>query len=323
MRIPILALTLLLGAAPLSAQDVPVDVPQNMDNPQGDPGAGQGELNQGEPNQGDQPQSRAANVAELRDMGMHGVDVEVQQDPLRIAPGEHGHLVLIVRLPEGRSVEKGGQVLMQSKQGPLQLGAPQWDPPDKGKNVYSGVIVIKIPLVIDAKASYGKPLFQGRLRLRGDFQGMPQPGAAPEIAADGGQADPAAPPSDQRPGLDPNRAELSFRRLVDIGPPMPKASRSQAKKKVGGSAVRAGKGPTGSSGDSAGGPSAAGGPADVVPRVGAAHKRAGSDALPESQGTEGTPELAEDAESGFPWWILSVALGLLAVLVFVAQSKKA
>ncbi len=302
----------LLTAGLLPAQAGTPDALRDMDNPV--------EMESGQDREGD-PARKPSSMEDLQAMGLHGIGVEVRQDPIRIAPGENGTLVLLVHLPQGRTVEKGGQVVMKQSQGPLKLGTPIWDPPLKGKSAYSDVIVIKIALSIDAKARFGKPMFQGSVRLRGDFGAAAGPGA--EIVADGGISDPLEIPPGQRPGLDPGRAEIRFQSLVHIGPPMPKATRGQNKKAAARKSATPGtQGGPGKAASAGGNPRAIG-PADAVPGAGTARTGSREDPRPATSSGEEAPDLADEGGKGFPWWILSVALGVLALLSFAVQSKKA
>jgi len=259
---------------------------------------------------------------DIHRVSSHGMSVQVLQDPIRIAPGEQGHLVLLVRLPGGRTIEKGGQVVIQAKQGPLNLGNAIWDPPAKGKNVYTDVLVIKVPMSVDGKAKYGKHPFSGSLRIRGDFHQMS--GEAAGIAtADGREADVAAQVPGQAIGGDPNRAEIPFQRAVNVGPPMPKASKGH--RKAGGSKAGVIAGTKGDAGQdpAAGGAQAGKGPDDVVPGSGTAHRMTSESDESQAGLPEEAPELADEDKGGIPWWMLSLGLVVLAGLSFMIQAKKA
>lgn len=322
MRLATSTLTLLLcfglpGASLLHAQEVTVDMPQGQevpDNPDGaQPPAG------GDDATGHPPGSQPA--GDVHGISTHGLIVQVLQDPIRIAPGEQGHLVLLMRLPKGKTVEKGGQLMMQHKQGPLNLGNPIWDPPAKGKNHYDDVLVIKVPLSLDGKAKYGKHPFQGSLRLRGDFFTMGEQSA--EVSADGGMPDPAAPRQASPQVPDPGRAEVPFQYAVHVGPPMPKASKGQGKAAA--SNPRVGSGSTVDPDQGSAKAVGSAGPADVVPIPGAgpAHRVTRESGNPSSGALpEDAPQLAEEDQGGIPWWMLSLALVVLAALSFVVQARK-
>ena len=320
MRLVSSTLTLLLAfglpsLTSLTAQASGDEVPQGQKNPD----TPDGTVPEAGGDVATPPSSRNPS-ATARMTNAHGMTVQVLQDPIRIAPGEHGHLVLLVRIPRGRTVEKGGQVVLAAKQGPLNLGAPAWDPPAKGKVDYRDVLVIKVPLSIDGNAKYGKHPIQGSLRLRGDFHADNGPVA--EAVADGSQADPASPPGEAVLG-DPNRAEIPFQSPVHVGPPMPKPSRSHRKKADPVAGTRSGA--AGGSGDptsGASGSKGSAGPSDIVPAPGTAQRGGSEEAPLPVVGTEEAPDLADQDGSGIPWWMLSVALVVLAGLSFVLQARK-
>ena len=66
----------------------------------------------GRPPQEPQPskdgaETKPASLEDLHARGMHGFHIDVMQDPIRIAPGESGNLVLVVEVDHPRLVGEG------------------------------------------------------------------------------------------------------------------------------------------------------------------------------------------------------------------------
>lgn len=142
--------------------------------------------------------------------------VQVLQNPMRIAPGESGLLLLHVQAPpDGSSkIGAGGSANFEKDQGPIALGVARFDPPPAGSKTYKNLLV-RIPITIDAKAKHGTYDVIGTLRLPGLFSApRVEPGSAP---------DPSRAGADAAGSTDPNLVPWNGRILC--GPPLPKAKR--------------------------------------------------------------------------------------------------
>lgn len=163
------------------------------------------------------PEEGRRRLEEMR-ASMPPLFVEVLQDPMRIAPGENGLLLLRVQAPpDGQSkIGIGGSATFDKRQGMLSLGPAKFDPPPAGAKQYKSLLV-RIPITVDAKAKYGRLSVKGKLRLPGSFNAPAVPrvsGDAP-VNADGG-----APPPVAEGGEDPNLIEWAG--TIICGRPVPK-----------------------------------------------------------------------------------------------------
>lgn len=97
--------------------------------------------------------------------------ITVLQDPVRIAPGESGKLILNVQLPPNPAVyvnAAGARAKHETEQGMLELGAARFDAAPKGGR-YGRSFLVQIPVRVSPKASYGKLDVAGSLSLLGKF----------------------------------------------------------------------------------------------------------------------------------------------------------
>lgn len=256
---------------------------------------------------------------------MEGIffDIRVQQDPMRIAPGERGNLLLIVTISAGDEVDPTGSLEFAAVQGPFSLAAGRWDSPPAGKRRHTDTFLIRLPLQVAGGTAYGKYPVSGEVKLTGKFGsgGLALLGNV-NIVDDTGMQIPELPVGLRRsiqPARQIRKATGRFSYQVDVGAPMPRASLPQARgAKVEASTAR-GKGR--SSGDGTG-----------VPGHGAqASAVDGEILLPDAPERGGGADLAQGHEAqapgeelfgGIPSWVISLGLVAMAGLLFFMQKKR-
>lgn len=94
--------------------------------------------------------------------------VQLMQDPIRIAPGETGTILLSVQIaPSNRaaSVDQGGRAVFEATQGNLALGSARFDPPAGGAKKYTRGMLVRIPVTVGASSKHGKYPVAGSLEL--------------------------------------------------------------------------------------------------------------------------------------------------------------
>ncbi|MCB9881656.1 MAG: hypothetical protein H6832_00635 [Planctomycetes bacterium] len=156
--------------------------------------------------------------------------VRVMQDPVRIAPGENGLLLLHVQVPQDGStrVLPGGTSEHSPKQGDLALGPASFDPPPRGVASLRSFLV-RIPISVAGSAKYGDHNVSGLLKLRGVFDAPtraagddnPQAGDEGREAgiADGSvsAASPISPPTTPS-----NSSDVPWSGRITVGAPVPR-----------------------------------------------------------------------------------------------------
>ena len=142
----------------------------------GDPGKVQGSGTEEEKillgpqhGEGDDPEKGITDGIDIAAVYESSFNVQLMQDPVRIGPGETGTLLLYVTPNRGTSIDAGGSVKMNRKQGSLNFGAPAFDPPKNGKARHSDSYFIRIPVTVAPGTKYGSHQISAALRLRGHF----------------------------------------------------------------------------------------------------------------------------------------------------------
>jgi hypothetical protein len=116
--------------------------------------------------------------------------IRIEQDPVRIAPGETGVLLVLVGMPRGTRIDGPGLVTLDTPPVPVTFGAPVWDPPAQGAKAYTDTIVIRVPVSVGAATPHQRYTITGKLKARGAF--AREPVMSQEVTADAATVEAAA-----------------------------------------------------------------------------------------------------------------------------------
>ncbi|MAE77229.1 MAG: hypothetical protein CMJ85_10220 [Planctomycetes bacterium] len=242
------------------------------------------------------------------------IHVEVQHDPMRIAPGQTGTLLLLVNWPKGQAVANPNGRVVMTQQPETSYGAARWSAPGKSKH-YDDRFLVQMPVTIAGNTKHGSLAITGNLHLTGSF-GAGSQGQVTD--GDGGlppnaSADPAT-GSAQRTGS-VNRVTVPFSGKIRVGPPMPKP----------GVRKRAGTKPTGV-GDA--GTQASRNDASKTQQQGTRPRQLGDAKSTTTEGpldVDGDPADAggDEAEAADWWMYLAGGGGLIALLFLLFRRRPA
>lgn len=230
------------------------------------------------------------------------VAIRVEQDPMRIAPGETGTLLLYLMPSRTARIAPSGVVKLDPKEGPLRFGPARWDPPKRGA-FYDHNFLIHVPVSVAAGAAFGKYEVSGTVSVSGSFR----------VAA--GAGDPVA----KAPATGPELA--SFLGKITVGPAIPRPGVRKPARAA--AAPAPGTQPTASPADSLGDPAAAdtNPPAAIRQPV----SLAGDGARPRGSGLGLAEGGAAEDQAGFLEtnlaWLCAGGAVLLVGLVFLLRGS--
>ncbi len=166
--------------------------------------------------------------------------VRVLQDPIRIAPGESGLILLHVQIPGDGSVDvyPGGTSKHAATQQVLRLGVASFDPPPAGATKLRSMLV-RLPVSVDSKAKYGSYDVVGSLELQGRFGGSVPGGDESADGQEGAEARVASIADGSNPAgvvhapTVTNQASVPWAGRIVVGAPVPKAAPRNATPRVG------------------------------------------------------------------------------------------
>lgn len=226
------------------------------------------------------------------------IHVQVLQDPIRIAPGETGTVLLNVSFGLGNddaSIARGGKAVFDTKQGELALGGASFDPPPGGADRYRKSLLVRIPVSVSSKAKHGKLSVAGRLELPARY-----------VAG--------------RPTTKTPIEKVSWGGTIVCGPPVPRpVVRKRTKRRGGNTSTTTG----GGRGDKGAGDS--GGDAKTNGGTGSSGSSPKPDSLTGSDGEERSDDLGDGfddysgaGDGGVPSWLF-LAIGAVGVLMLLVS----
>lgn len=247
--------------------------------------------------------------------------IHVKQDPMRVAPGESGKLILIVTISSGDEIDAGGSMQLKAQQGPVKLSGGIWDSLPPGQMRHKDTFLIQVPFKVDPKTSYGTYPIRGTVHLTGRFKsGASLPPGVEAVNADstgipGGGG--VVQNGSSRPLLtEYSKATGNFSHEVRVGAALPIAGPPLGRR------APAGKNLAGANKSKA---TVAEQKAAPITSRGKSEIRLPSSVDdPESNppGREHRPTAPAELLGGIPTWTISLGLVLLAGLVFFMQKRR-